>query len=92
MPWLTTRSWRATVDCGPPDRTAIERLRHARRDDGARRASTEIVKNAVPRERRLTAVFRVRTPHGRAGMWMIPIVLHTLPAAAGGPTTCIDEH
>lgn len=50
------------------------------------------VKNAVPREYRLTAVFRVRTFHGCTGMWMIPIVLNALPAAKGGPMTCIDEH
>ncbi|MHB1056637.1 MAG: hypothetical protein ACYC0F_01990 [Rhodanobacter sp.] len=76
----------------PPDRTTIEWLHLACRDVDARRASIDDVKNAVPREYRLTAVFRVRTFHGCTGMWMIPIVLNALPAAEGGPMTCIDEH
>jgi hypothetical protein len=43
LPWLTTRSWRVMVAGDLPDRTTIEWLRHARRDDGVRRASTEQV-------------------------------------------------
>ncbi len=43
LSWLTTRSRRATFTDDPPDRTTIEWLRHARRDEGVRRASTEQV-------------------------------------------------
>ena len=78
---------------GPSDRTTNEWLHHARRDDGARCASVEDVKGrAIPWERRLTATFRVRTILVRADDGMNPIVMNALPAAEGGPTTCIDEH
>jgi hypothetical protein len=43
LSWLTTRSRRAMFADDPPDRTTIEWLRHARRDEGVRRASTEQV-------------------------------------------------
>lgn len=91
MPWLTTRSWHTTIARDPPDRTTTEWLHQARRYDGAHRASIEDVKNAVTREYRLTAVFRVRTFHCLAGMGS-PIMLNALPAAEDGSMTCIDEH
>jgi hypothetical protein len=82
---------------GLPDRTTHAWLHQARCDDGARRASAEVVKDRSIPSRTLETPPHRRIPnmgfpwvmpaHG-----MVPNVLNALPAAEGGQTTCIDEH
>jgi hypothetical protein len=88
LPWLTTRIWNnespAIRLTEPPSSGFVMPV--VTMAPGAPRL--KILKLQY-RERRLTAVFRARAFRD---MEMNPTVENALPAAEGGPTTCIDEH
>jgi hypothetical protein len=84
--------WRATADGDLPDRTTTEWLHLARRYLGAYGVPAEDVTDRSIREYRVAAMFRARTFQKSCRCRMIPIMLNALPAAEGGPMTCIDDH